>query len=226
MFLALTCYRKANRLEFYAPVEDGLELKYTRAIYGKVTMLEKLNPISSTTDHLFVGTDRYTYFTVSWDPSTKQLRTERSYTDLSDKTGRDSQSADRCLLDPTRRFMTLELFEGILTVLPITTKSKKKGDPEIGSTGEVIPVRIPELFVRSSAYLHSRHSSPEKEKPTLALLYEDNHEKVGLRVRSLNYSAGVSGELGSAEFLEDYYLDELDLSASHIIPVPAPACKF
>ena len=189
-------------------------------------MLEKLRPASSSTDHLFIGTDRYTYFSVSWDPAVGHLRTEKSYTDLSDKTGRDSQSGDRCLIDPSRRFMALGLFEGILTVLPLTHKSKKKGDPESGTPGEPSPVRIPELFLRSSAFLHSRNPASEKEKPKLALLYEDSHEKVGLKVRSLNYAAGGTGEPGSAEFIEEYrFQEQIDLGASHIIPVPAPSCE-
>ncbi|MCJ1288030.1 hypothetical protein MMC26_007383 [Xylographa opegraphella] len=190
-------------------------------------MLEKLRPASSSTDHLFVGTDRYTYFSVSWDPTIGHLRTEKSYTDLSDKTGRDSQSDDRCLIDPSYRFMTLGLFEGILTVLPLTHKSKKKGDPEPGSPGEPVPVRIPELFLRSSAFLHSRNPTSEKEKPRLALLYEDNHEKVGLKIRSLNYYAAGTSEPGSAEFVEEYrFQEQIDLGASHIIPVPAPSYGF
>ncbi|MCJ1296093.1 hypothetical protein MMC34_007658 [Xylographa carneopallida] len=218
---------KSNRLEIYAVADDGLELQYTRSVYGKITMLEKLRPASSATDHLFVGTDRYTYFSVSWDPTVGHLRTEKSYTDLSDKTGRDSQSQDRCLIDPSRRFMTLGLFEGILTVLPLTHKSKKKGDPESGSPGEPVPVRIPELFLRSSAFLHSRNPSSEKEKPRLALLFEDSHEKVGLKIRSLNYAAGGTSEPGSAEFIEEYRFEEqVDLGASHIIPVPAPSYGF
>ncbi|MCJ1382290.1 hypothetical protein MMC17_005403 [Xylographa soralifera] len=218
---------KSNRLDIYALTDDGLELQYTRAVYGKITMLEKLRPASSSTDHLFIGTDRYTYFSVSWDPRISHLRTEKSYTDLSDKTGRDSQSEDRCLIDPSRRFMALGLFEGILTVLPLTHKSKKKGDPESGSPGEPAPVRIPELFLRSSAFLYSRNPASEKEKPKLALLYEDSHEKVGLKIRSLNYAAGGTSEPGSAEFIEEYrFQEQVDLGASHIIPVPAPSYGF
>ena len=189
-------------------------------------MLQKLHPASSATDHLFVGTDRYAYLSLSWDPSSKQLKTEKSYVDLADKTGRDSQSSDRCLIDPSRRYMMLELFEGILTVIPISHKQRKKGDIELGNLGDPVPVRIPELFVRSSAFLYPRNLS-EKEKPKLALLYEDSHQKTRLIVRALKYDPGSSGEPGVADFFEDYHLpDDLDLGASHLIPVPAPACKL
>ena len=186
-------------------------------------MLQRLRPALSTTDHLFIGTDRLTFFTVSWDSQTKQLRTEMSYVDQADNMARDSQNEDRCLIDPTRRVMTLELFEGVITVLPILQKSSKKGDGDIGTLGEPVPARIPELFVRSAAFLHPRSSGIEK--PALALLYEDNDQKVHITVRFLDYTAGGSGEPGSANFekVESYY-EDFDLGASHVIPVPAPAC--
>jgi DNA damage-binding protein 1 len=198
-----------------------------RAVYGKVTMLEKIRPVTSETDHLFVGTDRYMYFTLSWDASSAQLKTEKSYVDLSDKTGRDSQSADRCLIDPTGRFMTLELFEGIITVVPIAQKTRRPNPPEVGTLTEPVPVRIEELFVRSFAYLHPRSSNPDKERPRLAILYEDNQQNVRVRVRTLGYVAGGRGELGSAD-LEALsgFNPEMEKGASHLIPLPAPICKL
>ncbi len=190
-------------------------------------MLQNIRPASSDTDHLFVGTDRYTYFTVSWDAETRQLRTEKSFVDTADKTTRDSQTGDRCLIDPTGRFMTLELFEGVVTVIPILHKSKKKGAPEVdvGNLGHPLPARISELFVRSSAFLHPRRGPAEK--PKLALLYEDNHRKVRVTVRELDYAAGGSISEGSADLNEmNNMKEELELGASHIIPVPTPACTY
>lgn len=214
---------KANRIEIYTLTSDGLALQHANAIYGKVTMLQRLRPASSATDHLFIGTDRYMYFTVSWDSQAKQLRTETSYVDQADKTARDSQAGDRCLIDPTRRFMTLELFEGVITVVPIIQKNKNTRDAEIGSLGEPIPARISELFVRSSAFLHPKGSPPQK--PTLALLYEDNQQKVHITVRTLDYAAGGIGEPGSAELEKvDSTYEDFQSGASHLIPVPAPAC--
>jgi DNA damage-binding protein 1 len=166
------------------------------------------------------------YFTLSWDASSAQLKTEKSYVDLSDKSGRDSESADRCLIDPTGRFMTLELFNGIITVIPIAQKTRRPNSPEIGALTEPIPVRIEELSVRSCAYLHSRGNNPEKEKPRLAILYEDNQQKVRVKVRTLDYVAGGRGELGSAdlEALPDFN-PEMEMGASHLIPLPAPIRK-
>jgi len=190
-------------------------------------MLQKIRPASASTDHLFVGTDRYTYFTVSWDAEAKQLRTEKSYVDTADKAARDSQTGDRCLVDPTRKFMTLELFEGVVTVIPFLQKSKRKGAPEVdvGNLGDPLPSRISELFVRSSAFLFPRKGLAEK--PRLALLYEDNHQKVRVRLRELEYASGGTISEGYVKLDEvDSITGELELGASHIIPVPAPACTY
>ncbi|KAI4790090.1 hypothetical protein E4T44_13167, partial [Aureobasidium sp. EXF-8845] len=88
--------------------------------------------------------------------------------------------------------------------------------------GAPASVRVPELNVRSSTFLHRRS---EKAKPQLALLYEDSMGKVRLKVRDLDYSPALkSNEPGSAELENEQDADEeLDLGASHLIPLPGPA---
>lgn len=186
-------------------------------------MLERLYPANASTEHLFVGTDRYMYFTVSWDSQTRQLRTEQSYQDQAEKTAKDSQTEDGCLVDPTRRFMALLLYDGIVTILPIQQQGKKKGVGEPGTLGDPVPARISDLFVRSATFLHPRREDAEQLK--IAFLYEDNQQKVCLNVRNLDYAAGGSGDPGCAD-LEKIVgtRGDIELGASHLIAVPAPAC--
>ena len=197
-------------------------------------MLERLRPASSPTDHLFVGTDRYQYFTMSWDSKTKQLQTEQSYVDQADKALRDSREADRCHIDPSRRFMTLELYNGVVTVVPIVHTLKKvpgsRREPipmagEAGSLGDPIQVRIEELATRTSAFAQT---APEgKEKPRLALLWEDNLDVPQLKIRELSYIPGAAGDPPSTELVTVAELREsLDLGVSHLIPVSAPYGGF
>ncbi|GME24473.1 uv-damaged dna binding protein [Neofusicoccum parvum] len=212
----------SNRLEVYVQSDDGLVLHHSAAVYGKVTMLNKLRAANEPTEHLFVGTDRYFYFTMAWSQDEKQLKTVRTYQDVADKAARDSQTGDRSLLDPTGRYMTLELYEGIVTVVPLTEKGKRKGDPEVSVLGEPVPSRIEEMFVRSSAFLHRK--SPDSEKPLLAFLYEEDEDsKIRLRLRHLGFqSAGADEQAIAALDPLDGLREELDLGASHLIPVPAP----
>jgi len=223
---------KANRIEIYSPNEqqpDQLTLQHTRSLYGKITLLHKLRPATSRTDHLFVGTDRYHYFTLSWDAETKQLKTEKAYQDIAEKAARDSQTGDRVAIDPTSRFMALECYEGVVNVLPIAHAGKGKrraADNEIGEIGDPIPVRVPELFVRSSCFVHKRQAGARPANPEFALLYEDSTNKVRLKVRELDFQPSLrpQEEPHSVELEKgrDAQGGELELGASHLIPLPAP----
>ncbi|KAL4925095.1 DDB1/RSE1 family protein [Aspergillus undulatus] len=218
---------KANQLEFYSVTTEGLVLVTSCSIYARVTMLACLPaPANSPTDHLFVGTDRYSYFTLSWDSANGQVQTEREYVDIADPSSREAQTGSRCMIDPSGRFMTLEIYDGMIVVIPIVQlPGKRRGRPvtlptgpdapKVGELGEPVITRIDELFVRSSAFLHVQTGSPR-----LALLYEDNQKKVKLKVRELKYSSGAGAESEFTHFAD--YTQELDLGASHLIPVPAP----
>ena len=190
-------------------------------------------PANSPTDHLFVGTDRYTYCTLAWDSTTNQIRTQRSYVDVSDPASRQPLMGNRCLIDPSGRFMTLEMYEGLIAVIPIVQlPGKKRGRaptlpsgpdaPQVGELGELTTARIDELFVRSSTFLHVQSGAPR-----LALLYEDSQKKVRLSVRELQYTAATMSSSADATFahIADF-AQELDLGASHLIPVPAPLGLF
>ena len=120
--------------------------------------------------------------------------------------------------------MALLLYDGIVTILPIHQQGKTKGIGEPGTLGDPVPARISDLFVRSSTFLHPRQENAEQLK--LAFLYEDNQQQVCLSIRGLDYSAGGSGDPGSAD-LEKIIVtrDDLELGASHLIAVPGPACR-
>ncbi|ETN41643.1 uncharacterized protein HMPREF1541_03579 [Cyphellophora europaea CBS 101466] len=222
---------KANRLEFYSPSAEGYAVRSSLTVYGYVTILERIRPASSNTDHLFVGTDRYQYFTVSWDETTRSVRTEQSYVDQADKVLRDSKELDKCNIDPTRRFMTLELFDGVVTIIGLdekggssVTKTAEAGNQRTGALQEPTQVRIEELQTRASAFLQTEPDS--KAHPRLAILWEDNNEVPQLKLRELTFTKD-DDEPASAELETIAELRaELDEGVSHIIPVPAPISGF
>ncbi|KAK5107613.1 hypothetical protein LTR62_000948 [Meristemomyces frigidus] len=222
---------KANRLEIWSanPQQPSqLSLQHSKTIYGKVTILRKLRPATSQTDHLFVATDRYHYFTLSWDASGKELKTEKSYVDVAEKAGRDSQTGDRACIDPSNRFMTLECYEGVVNILPIAHAGKgkrKAADNEVGELRDPVPVRIPELFVRSTTFVHKRVTGPRLAAPELAILYEESTGKLRLKVRELEYQPSLrpQEEPPTAELEKGRDAQgEIELGASHLISLPAP----
>lgn len=226
---------KANRIEIWSPnpqLPDQLSLRQAQSLFGKVTLLEKLRPAASPTDHLFVGTDRYHYFTLSWDAEKRELRTEKSYVDVAEKAARDSQTGDRVHIDPTNRFLTLECYEGVVNVLPIAHAGKgkrKAADNEIGELGDPIPVRVPELFIRSTCFLHKRQAGPKLPNPDFALLEEDPQQRLHIRVRELEFISSLRPheEPATAELEKGRdVVGDLELGSSHLIPLPPPIYGF
>lgn len=225
---------KANRLEIYSPnpqQPDQLRLQHTKTLYGKVTLFHTLRPATSPTDHLFVGTDRYHYFTLSWDAEAKQLKTEKSYVDVAEKAARDSQTGDRVHIDPASRFMSLECYEGVVNILPIAHSGKGKRkvaeQAEVGELQDPVPVRVPEMFVRSSCFVHKRQAGTKPTNPEFAMLWEDTvgGNKVRLKVRELEFEGSLrpQEEPSRAELEKGRDAQgEIELGASHLIPLPPP----
>lgn len=222
---------RANRIEIWSPasIEDPtLLLSHSKALYGKVTLFHKIRPATSATDHLFIGTDRYHYFTLSWDAETSSLKTEKSFVDIAEKAARDSQTGDRVAIDPTCRFMALECYEGVVNVLPIAHAGKgkrKAAESEIGELADPIPVRIPELFVRSSCFVHKRQAGTKQANPEFAVLHEDSQNKPRIKLRELEYGQSLhpAEEPSTAELEKVREVEEsIELGASFLIPLPPP----
>ena len=120
--------------------------------------------------------------------------------------------------------MALLLFDGIVNIIPLWRASKTKPAPDESGIGEPITTRISEFNLRSSAFLHARPK--DKQRIKFALLFENNHAEACISVRALNYSPGINGEPGSADLEHQVGVrSDLELGASHLIPVPAPACR-
>jgi DNA damage-binding protein 1 len=118
--------------------------------------------------------------------------------------------------------MTLELFDGVVTVIPLTEeaipskKGKKSAATQRTNTlGEPSQVRIEELQTRASAFLQT--PADATANPRLAILWEDNDENPQLKLRELKYTDGESPncELDTVAELRA----ELDPGVSHLIPV-------
>lgn len=205
---------KANRLEIWRLTADGMTCLHTKLIYGTIAMLQRLRPKDRGTDLLFIGTDRLQYFNVAWNPDTNQLDTvEQPIEDTAERYMRHSQSQNKCLVDPTGRFMAMHLWEGVLNVFRLPTRK--------GATTKLVAldqVRLTELWMKASTFLHSCTGHPK-----IAFLYRTqlDHDEARIAVYRLTKDDGGS-DVSSFDPHKDRELNRVipDPYASMLIPVP------
>ncbi|OAA66753.1 uv-damaged DNA-binding protein [Niveomyces insectorum RCEF 264] len=205
---------KANRLEIWRFTEENeLALFQSRLVFGSVTMLEVLRPKEdSETELLFVGTDRFDYFTLAWDPKKQSLDTVDNFHDIGEKHLRDSQSQDRCVVDPSGRYMALLLWEGVLSVLRMQSRRDKARNLDL-----MDQVRLSELFIKACTFLHS-----ETGHPRIAFLYQTQADTPESKLSSYRLTSDdrntVAARFDPARDRE-LNLDIADPGAAMLIPV-------
>ncbi|KPM40028.1 DNA damage-binding protein 1b [Neonectria ditissima] len=210
---------KANRLEIWRLTEEGMTCIHTKLIHGTISMLQRLQPKGSETDLLFVGTDRLQYFNLVWNPDTNELDTiDRVVEDTSEPYMRHSQSQNKCLVDPTGRFLAMHLWEGVLNVFRLPTRK--------GSTTRLEAldqVRLTELWMKTSTFIHSRTGHPK-----IAFLYKAQADQEEARVAIYRLTKDdKGGEVSKFDPHRDRELDIVvaDPLASMLIPIPVDEAK-
>ncbi|KAF8456915.1 damage-specific DNA binding complex, subunit DDB1 [Terfezia claveryi] len=225
---------KSNRVEIYSftsSAEEGISslvLGTTFTVYGQIAVLLTLHPENSPTDHLFIATEKYDYFTISWDQERKTIRNERLAKDISDRFLRNADHGAKYIADPRSRMLGLHIYQGIFTVIPLVHQPSKKGGKgakakalppgeSIGDMCEPSPIRLQELKVVDIVFL-------DAVEPTVAMLYEDGLDQINLRVYRVK-SRGPRGALYRDAELEEvelggYEAKKMDPFSKFIIPVP------
>ncbi|KAJ4138175.1 hypothetical protein NW768_001993 [Fusarium equiseti] len=205
---------KANRLEIWRLTEEGLVCQQTKLIHGTISMLQRLRPKGSEADLLFIGTDRLQYFTLIWNDATKKLETiEQAIIDQSEPYMRQSQSQNKCLVDPTGRFLAMHLWEGVLNVFRLPTRKGSTSKLEL-----LEQVRLTELFMKASTFTHSRTGHP-----TIAFLYKTQMDQEEARLAIYRLTHDDKGNTVSKfDPHKDREFDVVitDPYASMLIPVP------
>ncbi|ETS83019.1 hypothetical protein PFICI_04895 [Pestalotiopsis fici W106-1] len=155
---------KANRLEFWKLNDERNMLVQfdTKVVFGAISILQKISPKDADLDLLFVGTDRFQYFTLGWNPDTESLDTISSFHDMHERHMRDSQSQDKCITDPTGQYMVVLVWEGVLNILRLGNRKNSRTEVQWQDQ-----CRITELFIKSATFLHV-----ETGKPKVAFLYQ------------------------------------------------------
>lgn len=187
---------------------------HTKVIYGTISMLERLRPKDATTDLLFIGTDRLQYFTVAWDPTTNQLvAVEETMQDNTEPYMRHSQSQNKCLVDPTAKFMAMHLWEGVLNVFRLHMRKGNTSKLEA-----LDQVRLTELWMKASTFIHTRTGHPR-----IAFLYKSQLDQEEARIAVYRLTRDdKGGDVSKFDPHKDRELDQViaDPYASMLIPVP------
>ncbi|KAB5572180.1 mono-functional DNA-alkylating methyl methanesulfonate N-term-domain-containing protein [Coniochaeta sp. 2T2.1] len=161
---------KANRLEIWRVAGGALTMVHSKAVFGTITMLQKLRPRDTPTELLFVGTERQQFFTVAWDPEQNDLQTMQVMIDVGEKLMRDSQTQDRALVDPSGRFLSLHLWEGVLDIYQLPNRKGAKAN-SLRTLQQMEQVRLSELFIKSSTFMYTDDGHPK-----IAFLYQTDTE--------------------------------------------------
>lgn len=126
---------------------------------------------------------------------------------------RESQSQNRCLVDPTAKYMVMHLWEGVLSVFRLPSR---RGTPEKLEAMEQI--RLTELWMKDSTFIHSRTGHPR-----IAFLYKTQLDQEEARVAVYRLTKDDKGsDVSKFDPHKDRELDQLiaDPYASMLIPVP------
>ncbi|KAK4189483.1 mono-functional DNA-alkylating methyl methanesulfonate N-term-domain-containing protein [Podospora australis] len=206
---------RTNRLEIWRLSEEGaLSLFRSKPVNGTITILQKLRPKDHPLDLLLVGTDRFEYFTLAWNPLTNQLDTIKDPDrEPGEQHMRDSQSQDRAIVDPLGRFVALHLWEGVLTILKLG--SRRTNATNLEWLGQI---RLSELFIKASTFLHS-----ETGHPRIAFLYQSRADaSADYKLATYRLTSDDKNTVPS-EFNPDKHreidIDVKDAGAAMLIPV-------
>lgn len=176
-------------------------------------MLQRLQPKGSD-DLLFVGTDQLGFFNLRWNSELKQLQMiDKGLKDHTGQYMRHSQSQNKCLVDPTGRFLAMHLWEGVLDVLRLPTRKGSTTRLEL-----LDQVRLTELWMKASTFIHSRTGHPR-----IAFLYKTQLEREEARLAIYRLTKDdKGGEVSKFDPHRDRELDVVipDPYASMLIPVP------
>lgn len=178
-----------------------------------MSILQRLRPKDSTTELLFIGTDRSQYFTLGWNDESKTLKTLQKLDDPSERYMRDSQSQDRCIVDPTGRYMAMHLWEGVLTVLRLLPRKNKEN-----TLDSMDQVRLSELFIKASTFLYS-----ETGHPKVAFLYQSRSDAADAKLATYRLTSDDKDTQVSrfdANRDREISINITDPGAALLIPVP------
>jgi len=150
---------KGSRLVIYSVGQEGLQPFKEVPMYGRIATMQLWRPPGQKLAQLFLSTESNKFCILAWDGS--EIVTKANG-DLADRIGRPADSGPIAIMEPRCRLIGLHLYDGLFKVI--------QANPSGALDGEAFNIRLEELRVIDVKFLHNY------QKPTLALLYQDNKD--------------------------------------------------
>ena len=195
---------KGSRVQVFQLTESGVAAALDIPVYAAIANM-RLIPSSSPSDTLLVTSELGQFALLQVAPSNDAVVTLETGS-LYSRTGRPVQGPQLCSVDPLRRAIVVQLYEGVLSVLPVDARS--------GALGTPFEVRLDELNVLDLAFLHTPAGAASP--PLLAVLYEDELGARHLTSYTLNTDARRSLDRAPLRF------GDAPQGACRLMPLPAP----
>lgn len=168
---------KGSRLVIYSVGPEGLQPFKEVPMYGRIATMQLWRPPGQQLAQLFLSTESNKFCILAWDGS--EIVTKANG-DLSDRIGRPADSGPIAIMEPRCRLIGLHLYDGLFKVI--------QANPSGALDGEAFNIRLEELRVIDIKFLHNY------QKPTLALLYQDNKDARHLKTYEVNLRDKSFGE--------------------------------
>jgi len=186
---------RSTRIELYSISREGLIPLVELPINGVIVVMRLVRPPGEDRDNLMILTQRNKFCVLRWNITFQSVDTV-CLGDMKDKLGQQYDGFPIGVADPQLRCFALHLYETVVKIVPGDFKK------------EAYPVRIAEK-VRDIQFLEGT------AKPTICILYQDNH-----RARHLKTLEIVLKEKDVAE--GPFHQQNLEQTANMLVPVSQP----
>ena len=146
-----------------------------------------------------------------WNPERHQLETLQALHDHHEPHMRESECENRCIVDPSGRFMALHVWQGVMNISRLIDRGDSKHYIKF-----MEQVRLTEIFLKSSTFLYSQTG------PRVAFLYQTRGDSDDSKLAIYDLTAddrhATAAKFEPKERKLDWRLD--DPLARLLIPVP------
>ncbi|ORZ39955.1 CPSF A subunit region-domain-containing protein [Catenaria anguillulae PL171] len=125
---------KCSALDVFRLTPRGIVPVCSERLFARIALLHLFRPAGRSTDLLLLVSDKFQFAILAWDPAKNQLVTLHAGS-LEERAGRKLDDQAFAFVDPRARLVGLVLYQGLLSVVPLSDMGKPKD-----SSASALPV--------------------------------------------------------------------------------------